>query len=73
MRTSYLFSVKIVSIKWRILQGILARLNLVASLFTDLTLKEQMFASSAIYRRAILQEKMEIENFLDVYIIMCIN
>ena len=29
-----------------------------------------MFASSAIYRRAILQEKMEIENFLDVYIIM---
>ena len=29
-----------------------------------------MFASSAIYRRDILQEKMEIENFLDVYIIM---
>ena len=28
-----------------------------------------MFASSAIYRRDILQEKMEIENFLDVYII----
>ena len=25
-----------------------------------------MFASSAIYRRDILQEKMEIENFLDV-------
>ena len=32
-----------------------------------------MFASSAIYRGDILQEKMEIENFLDVllyYIIM---
>ena len=26
----------------------------------------QMFASSAIYRRDILQEKVEIENFLDV-------
>ena len=26
----------------------------------------QMFASSAIYRRDILQEKMEIENFLAV-------
>ena len=25
-----------------------------------------MFGSSAIYRRDILQEKMEIENFLDV-------
>ena len=25
-----------------------------------------MFASSAIYRRDILHEKMEIENFLDV-------
>ena len=25
-----------------------------------------MFASSEIYRRDILQEKMEIENFLDV-------
>ena len=25
-----------------------------------------MFASSAIYRRDVLQEKMEIENFLDV-------
>ena len=26
----------------------------------------QMFAFNAIYRRDILQEKMEIENFLDV-------
>ena len=29
-----------------------------------------MFAASAIYRRDILQEKMEIENFLDV---LCYN